>query len=117
VLAGIDPQFTMTSEITFNDHLLTRLEYRRDWSTASVFPQGRGEGSLRCCRISPRLLRSRNEFSYGDKRPFEDVALWKGVLAGPKSPRPEVFSTTALVKTTDQSMGIPSETSFGKVKL
>jgi hypothetical protein len=28
----------MTSEITFNDHLLTRLEYRRDWSTASVFP-------------------------------------------------------------------------------
>ena len=27
----------MTSEITFNDHLLTRLEYRRDWSTASVF--------------------------------------------------------------------------------
>ena len=28
----------MPSEITFNDHLLTRLEYRRDWSTASVFP-------------------------------------------------------------------------------
>jgi hypothetical protein len=28
----------MTSQITFNDHLLTRLEYRRDWSTASVFP-------------------------------------------------------------------------------
>ena len=27
----------MTSEITFNDRLLTRLEYRRDWSTASVF--------------------------------------------------------------------------------
>jgi hypothetical protein len=28
----------MTSEIAFNDRLLTRLEYRRDWSTASVFP-------------------------------------------------------------------------------
>ena len=28
----------MTSEITYNDHRLTRLEYRRDWSTASVLP-------------------------------------------------------------------------------
>jgi hypothetical protein len=28
----------MTSEIAFNDRLLTRLEYRSDWSTASVFP-------------------------------------------------------------------------------
>jgi hypothetical protein len=28
----------MTSEITFNDRLLARLEHRRDWSTASVFP-------------------------------------------------------------------------------
>ena len=28
----------MTPEIAFNDRLFTRLEYRRDWSTASVFP-------------------------------------------------------------------------------
>jgi hypothetical protein len=25
----------MTPEIAFNDRLLTRLEYRRDWSTAT----------------------------------------------------------------------------------
>jgi hypothetical protein len=30
----------MTSGITFNDHLLTRLEYRRDWSHSPVFPRG-----------------------------------------------------------------------------
>lgn len=28
----------MTSEIAFNDHLLTRMKYRRDWSIVSVFP-------------------------------------------------------------------------------
>ena len=30
----------MTSGITFNDHLLTRLEYRPDWSHSPVFPRG-----------------------------------------------------------------------------
>ena len=28
----------MTSEIAFNEHLLSRMEYRRDWSIVSVFP-------------------------------------------------------------------------------
>ena len=37
-------EFTLTSEILFNDHLLTRLEYRRDFSNAGgVFPRGPNE--------------------------------------------------------------------------
>ncbi len=36
-------EFTLTPEIAFNEHLLTRFEYRRDWSTGGSFARGPAE--------------------------------------------------------------------------